>query len=423
MMEYQEELESTEDEWTASQIAYNEEQENFAAKEDAAYEASMAAEAQASLQEEEKSKIILNQLFSDDPEAVDRIRDVYGPEGIVSAGRQRKETATVEMQQAFNYMTPKVDGSAIVSAAIAGNAMKESGMNARAVHDNNTGYGLFGHRLDRRDALLIAVDRSSLPEWQAQLDFTITDLKLDYPGTYERMQNARTAGEAAIIFMTEYERPNMKYADPEGRAGFANSLVSVTRGDSYMQSGGNNYAQTGKNGFAVGLDPLDPKNWKRKLNNIAPLQSLSLGNKISYSYGDTSKALAPAVSDYYAGKSSLNNIPLTGKGVGTESLKLGTESLKSGKSLLNPATTAIEIKDTLDQKIGTGLDNAKKAIDLYGDIEGIVGQGMSVGTSGLAAITGQRVQRQNQAELLEKLNEDQFDDLPDFQNLTKSIWT
>lgn len=64
---------------------------------------------------------------------------------------------------------------------------EESGGRPTAVHDGGTGYGLFGHRLDRREALRqYAASKGIDPsDGQMQLEFALNEIKTKYPGVWD----------------------------------------------------------------------------------------------------------------------------------------------------------------------------------------------------------------------------------------------
>jgi len=70
---------------------------------------------------------------------------------------REKIQSQLETEGAKNGLT--FDNPRAVAAAFAGQAQQESKYNPDTVHDNGTGYGMFGHRLDRKDALLSWLDK------------------------------------------------------------------------------------------------------------------------------------------------------------------------------------------------------------------------------------------------------------------------
>jgi hypothetical protein len=69
---------------------------------------------------------------------------------------------------------------------LATNMMDESGGDPNTVHDNGTGFGLFGHRLERRDALVNYAKQRGLPpnDAQTQLEFAVWEMKNKYPSVW-----------------------------------------------------------------------------------------------------------------------------------------------------------------------------------------------------------------------------------------------
>jgi hypothetical protein len=56
------------------------------------------------------------------------------------------------------------DNLKYAAALLIGQALTESGLNPNAIHDNNTGYGIYGARLERKDAMWKWLKDNSYPE-------------------------------------------------------------------------------------------------------------------------------------------------------------------------------------------------------------------------------------------------------------------
>lgn len=89
------------------------------------------------------------------------------------------------------------------AALLASAAGAESNYNPAAVHDSGTGYGLFGHRLDRRDALFKFAG-SRAPNEEQQVAFALQELRNRPEDAMAR--NARTPEDLARAQMF-FERP------------------------------------------------------------------------------------------------------------------------------------------------------------------------------------------------------------------------
>lgn len=104
----------------------------------------------------------------------------------------------------FDYLT-SIGASKNEALMLTGAAASESGLNPTAWHDNNTGYGLFGHRLGRLDAM--RQDAGSFaPNWQQQAAFALKELR------------SRPEGAAvnAAKDVTELTRAQMAFEQPQG---------------------------------------------------------------------------------------------------------------------------------------------------------------------------------------------------------------
>ena len=91
---------------------------------------------------------------------------------------------------------------------IVGNLIHESGLNPNAVHDNNTGLGIAGHRLERLTALREFAASRGKPanDFQTQLEFINHELNTTQSSTALRLRNAGTPEQAAAAFI-HFERP------------------------------------------------------------------------------------------------------------------------------------------------------------------------------------------------------------------------
>lgn len=211
MMENQDEFESTGDDQLDAYIQYKEqstEPENPVAH---------------SFDIDQPDYSYLDDIGDDEDEA--KIREFYGHEGV--SNYRQAELKSIDQNKAnsyYNYILEQTNNPN-VAAALVGNMMKESGGNYRAIHDNGTGYGLFGHRLDRKKYLLNEIAQSNKPEDIAQIDAAIKELRNSYSSTYHRVANARNIDEATITLMNEWERPNAKYADAKSRVMYARSVI------------------------------------------------------------------------------------------------------------------------------------------------------------------------------------------------------
>jgi hypothetical protein len=114
---------------------------------------------------------------------------------------------------------------------IVGNLIHESGLNPNAVHDNNTGLGIAGHRLERLDALrTFAKAKGTAPnDFQTQLEFIDQELRSTESKAGAAVRAATTPQQAAAAFI-HFERP-LGY-DPANVAaahGYGNRVAQATR--------------------------------------------------------------------------------------------------------------------------------------------------------------------------------------------------
>jgi hypothetical protein len=105
-------------------------------------------------------------------------------------------------------------------------AASESNLNPFARHDNNTGYGLYGHRLDRLESMRKFAG-TEFPEWQQQNAFALNELR--QRPEWKRVANAKDARDLAVAQMY-YERPlGFTEENPTAGHNFAGRLTTLNR--------------------------------------------------------------------------------------------------------------------------------------------------------------------------------------------------
>ncbi len=115
------------------------------------------------------------------------------------------------------------------AAGIVGNLIQESGLNPNTVHDNGTGLGIAGHRLERLDALKAYAASKGKPanDFQTQLEFIDQELNTTEGKTGVALRAAKTPQEAAAAFIN-YERPQgWTPENPQAGHGFANRVANA----------------------------------------------------------------------------------------------------------------------------------------------------------------------------------------------------
>ncbi len=114
---------------------------------------------------------------------------------------------------------------------IVGNLIHESGLNPGAVHDNNTGLGIAGHRLERLDAMkAFAAERGKpVTDYQTQLEFIDQELRTSEGKAGAAVRAATTPEQAAAAFI-HFERPLGYDPNDTSKAhGFSNRVAQATR--------------------------------------------------------------------------------------------------------------------------------------------------------------------------------------------------
>jgi hypothetical protein len=114
---------------------------------------------------------------------------------------------------------------------IVGNLIHESGLNPNAVHDNNTGLGIAGHRLERLDAMRAFAKERGKPvnDYQTQLEFIDQELRTSEGKAGAAVRAATTPEQAAAAFI-HFERPlGYDPADTSKSHGYSNRVAQAVR--------------------------------------------------------------------------------------------------------------------------------------------------------------------------------------------------
>lgn len=126
------------------------------------------------------------------------------------------------MEQARAFYASKGYTPAQV-AGILTNIGAESNFNPELSHDGGTGYGLFGHRLERRDAMFHYA-KTNKPSAQQQMEYFYNELHGSESIAGGKLDRARTPEEAAFA-VNEAERPQYQGQRGAQRAGAAQGFM------------------------------------------------------------------------------------------------------------------------------------------------------------------------------------------------------
>lgn len=363
MMENPEDFESTGDETLDAYIQMNEEQPEEVAPSNA-------------LEIEEPDYSFLDDFEDDEDEST--IRQYYGNDGVRAyRAAPLKQIDQKKAQEYYNYIYGQTQ-SKTLAASLVGNMMKESGGNPKAIHDNGTGYGLFGHRLDRRTYLLNEIKNSQKPEAYAQIDAAIKELKHKYPSTYQKVAGSSNVDYATETLMNEWERPNAKYADPKSRKMYARSV--------YHQYGG----------IATNISQ-SPWLQQNKLTS-------SLNNGIPYS------TFNPPVLN----RAEFNQT--THEAFLEEGAPIDNTGLEAAAGLPY---------EEMDQQLASNIDRFAKGLEVVDNFEGVAGQVVSGIVAGTESMVNKRNNFLNAYKERQRLLQEQKEDYNamDGQNKQKEIWT
>jgi soluble cytochrome b562 len=164
-----------------------------------------------------------------------------GPQVAAMPPEQAKATGA----QYVKYLVETHGFKPEEAAAMVGNLYQESGFNPTALHDNGTGFGMGGWRLDRRDALLNYAQQNKRDprDPQTQLDFYATELK-GRP-EFAQFQAAQDPASRQAALMTYFRPAGWTPQAPQAGHGFGNR---VQFGQTFMPGQGQPVAQDGGQG-------------------------------------------------------------------------------------------------------------------------------------------------------------------------------
>ncbi|MFZ9648755.1 MAG: phage tail tip lysozyme [Fluviibacter sp.] len=108
---------------------------------------------------------------------------------------------------------------------LTGSAISESRLTPGAIHDNNTGYGMFGHRLERRDALFKDAGTKT-PDWKQQADFSLKELRASPQG---KLVNNAKSDQDLVNAQVAFLRPQgYTPNNPQGSHNYDSRLGTIS---------------------------------------------------------------------------------------------------------------------------------------------------------------------------------------------------
>jgi hypothetical protein len=122
------------------------------------------------------------------------------------------------------YLTNEKGLPTAQAAAIVGNFQQESGFNPTQVHDNGTGYGLGGWRLDRRDALAryAQLRNGNISDPKLQADFMLDEIKTR--PEYTAFSSAKSPEDATTALMNYFRPAGWTPDNPTAGNGYGNRV-------------------------------------------------------------------------------------------------------------------------------------------------------------------------------------------------------
>lgn len=157
------------------------------------------------------------------------------------------------------------------AAGIVGNLLHESGLDPTVSHDQGTGIGIAGWRLERRQALreFAAARGTSETDFKTQLAFVDHELKTSEPGARTALMQAQTPQDAAVAFI-RFERPKgYNETNPalahgaSNRVGLAKAVAAAAGGVDGRPVVGEGVDLRLVSGMKTELDKSSREEWKR----------------------------------------------------------------------------------------------------------------------------------------------------------------
>jgi hypothetical protein len=150
-------------------------------------------------------------------------QQVYGSSsGSTGGGGGVSDKRVVEAMVARGWSPQAGEG-------IAWNLHDESGFNTEAVGDNGNAYGLAQWNGPRKKAYLdFAASRGAAPgDFETQMDFLDHELRTSHADAGKALQGAGTANDAAVHFLTKFERPAKVHQDARTKK-YLGGVVSMS---------------------------------------------------------------------------------------------------------------------------------------------------------------------------------------------------
>jgi ribosomal protein L18E len=175
------------------------------------------------------------------------------PSGLGSpVGHARVSIPAGSMQEHVMNVFTNSGLPPVVGAGILLNIGSESSFNPAASGDSHQSYGFVQWYKDRKDRYLSAANKAGInpadPTFQSA--YIVKDLRDNYPEVLAAMEQAKTPGEAAVIFLDGYEKPAQQYRDQRaaeymgaaqpvwgGGSGGGNGITRSTMGGDPRQGG------------------------------------------------------------------------------------------------------------------------------------------------------------------------------------------
>jgi hypothetical protein len=155
--------------------------------------------------------------------------DLRGFAGAVASNRGQAALQAANTQTAMQFFQSR-GYTPVQAAGIVGNLVQESGpLDPTLSHDNGTGVGIAGWRLERRQALrtFAAAKGTGETDFQTQLEFLDQELRTTESGAGGRLKAAQTPAQAAEA-MIHFERPQgYSESNPRAGHGFANRVANA----------------------------------------------------------------------------------------------------------------------------------------------------------------------------------------------------
>lgn len=185
----------------------------------------------------ERTKSMADTIAKDNEARVGDIldgKDVTNTSSVYTNDLDRTSTPDAPSASGMYSFLKSLGATDNEAHVLTGAAHSESGFNPRAPHDNGTGYGMFGHRLERLAAMRQFAGTQT-PDWKQQAAFALQELRSRPEGAL--VNSAKTPHELTRAQMF-FERPRgFTETNPEAGHNWSGRLETIKKFSQLRSSG------------------------------------------------------------------------------------------------------------------------------------------------------------------------------------------